>query len=485
MERMKHINDILKESLLDDDIETSTEKSLVKIWVEKNVKCDGKIMFLNAGTVKFTGDVLIKGFEGKLFPENFIVSDVNGDFKIEKCPNLKNINGLFKDYTDVKGSYVISNCPKLESVAGGPMTVKGTLSFTGNKSLKSLAGMPQFVYETIYLMKNGKRFTEKDVNQYTTAPARIVCSVEEDINESAVNEALNEPHLLEFVKQLKDNGKKVITYTREMGVELDKLDSSNVKEYTSVDTKAIKSASEIIRSSGEGTFGFVILVNHNNEYTALIDYNKRCRPIKKGWCPPGLYYFNDSGKQMPYTECMDLVKKSYSIIVVKWDFETRNDFYNKQALRSNAKRGIILNTASQNEEIARANRERYIKLAAQMKAKKDKDFEKIDEEVEEVINEVLKVSQKAKRNPEKYDSFAVKKLNEEIYGERQFVGYRSSNSGYIGSNGLLVLYAQFTESYMDVVKNGGYNFDRSNLKKLKLEIKSKIDRIKLKLKDFI
>ena len=129
---MKHINDILKESLLDDDIETSTEKSLVKIWVEKNVKCDGKIMFLNAGTVKFTGDVLIKGFEGELFPENFIVSEVNGDFKIEKCPNLKNINGLFKNYTDVKGSYVISNCPKLESVAGGPMTVKGTLSFSGN-----------------------------------------------------------------------------------------------------------------------------------------------------------------------------------------------------------------------------------------------------------------------------------------------------------------------------------------------------------------
>ena len=42
---MKHINDILKESLLDDDIEASTEKSLVKTWVEKNVKCDGKIMF--------------------------------------------------------------------------------------------------------------------------------------------------------------------------------------------------------------------------------------------------------------------------------------------------------------------------------------------------------------------------------------------------------------------------------------------------------
>lgn len=478
---MKHINDILSESLLDDNLETSTDIAVTKIWVEQYVKCDGKIMFLKNGTVKFTGDTLIKGFDGDAFPNSFIVSEVNGDFKIEKCNNIKNINGLFKDYTDVKGSYVISNCPKLESVAGGPMTVKGTLSFTGNKSLKSLAGMPQFVYETIYLMKNGKRFTEKDVNQYTTAPARIVCSVEEDINESVVNEALNEPHLLEFVKQLKDNGKKVITYTRQMEVELDKLDSSNVKEYIKVDAKAVKAASEIVRG-GTNIFGFVILVNHNNEYVAIINSSKYCQPIKKGWAPAGYYSF--SGGSLPYTECMNSIKNSYSIIVVKWDFETRNDFYNKQALRSNAKRGIILNTASQNEEIARANRERYIKLASQMKAQRDKDFEKIDEEVEKVINEVLKVSQKAKRNPEKYDSFRVTRLNAMIYGERQWVGFNSTKSGYKGEDGLLVIYAQFTSSYMDIVKNGGGNYDRANINKLKTLIKEKLDKIKNRLKDF-
>lgn len=42
MERMKHINDILKESLLDDDIETSTEKSLVKIWVKRMLNAMAK-----------------------------------------------------------------------------------------------------------------------------------------------------------------------------------------------------------------------------------------------------------------------------------------------------------------------------------------------------------------------------------------------------------------------------------------------------------
>lgn len=479
---MKHINDILNESLLDDNLETSTDIAVTKIWVEQYVKCDGKIMFLKNGTVKFTGDTLIKGFDGDAFPNSFIVSEVNGDFKIEKCNNIKNINGLFKAYSDVKGDFVISNCMKIESVAGGPMTVKGSLSFVGNKSLKSLEGMPMFVHETIYIMKNGKRFTEKDIQNHTQLPWRIVCSIEEEVNESMVNEALNEPHLLELVKQIKNNNGNVRDYLLPMSIELDQLDSSNVKEFTRVDAKAVKAASDIVRGGGTDTFGFVILVNYDHEYVAIIDNNKFCKPIKKFWTPMGYYSF--SGGTLSYTECMNNIKNSHSIIVVKWDFAMRNNFYTKRSDRRTSKEGMILNTASQNEEIAKANRERYIKLKAQMKAQRDRDFEKIDEEVEKVVNEVLKVSQKAKRNPEKYDSFQVKRLNALIYGEQQWVGFKASKSGYSGEDGLLVIYARFTESYMDVVKDGGANYDRTNINKLKTLINEKLDKIKNRLKNF-
>ena len=479
---MKHINDILVESLLDDELETTADIALTKSWAEQHVKCDGKIMFLKNGTIKFTGDTLIKGFDGEVFPNNFIVSEVNGDFKIEKCNNLKNINGLFKAYSDVNGDFVVSNCQNLESVMGGPMTVRGSLSFTGNKSLKNLEGMPMFVYETIYIMKNGKRFTEKDIQKYVQVPQRIVCSIEEEVNESLVNEALNEPHLLELVKQIKDNNGIVRDYLLPMGIELDQLDSSNVKEFTKIDAKAIKAASEIVRGNSTSIYGFVILVNYNNEYIAIIDNNKFCKPIKKFWTPPGYYSF--SGGLLSYTECMNSIKNSYSIIVVKWDFAMRNNFDTKRSDRSDSKKGMILNTTRQNEEIAKANRERYIKLATQMKAQRDRDFEKIDEEVEKVINEVLKVSQKAKRSPEKYNSLAVRCLNELIYGEQQWVGFKSSKSGYRGEDGLLVIYARFTESYMDVAKDGGANYDRTNINKLKTLIREKLDKIKNRLKDF-
>lgn len=480
---MKHINNILRESLLDDDLVRTANNSLIKDWVEKNVKCDGKIMFLKNGTLKFTGDVLIKGINDEIFPEGFIISDVKGDFKIEKCNNLKNINGLFKAYSDVDGDFVVSNCPKIESVAGGPMTVTGSLSFTGNKSLKNLEGMPMFVYETIYIMKNGKRFTEKDIQKHVQVPQRIVCSIEEEVNESVINEALNEPHLLELVKQIKNNNGNVRDYLH-MNVELDQLDSSNVKEFARVDTKAIKAASEIVRGNSTDIFGFVILVNHDNEYVAIIDENKFCKPIKKNWVPNGYYRFD--GGIISYTECMNSIKNSYSIIVVKWDFMMRNNFYTKRSDRNTSKAGMILNTATQNEEIARANRERYIKLKAQLKAQKDKDFEKIDTEVESVITEVLKISQKAKRNPDKYDSYQVKRLNARIYGEQQWVGFKlSPKTGHTGEDGLLVLYAKFTESYMDISKDGGHSYDRSNLEKLKTQIYDKLDEIKNMLKFFI
>lgn len=209
---MKHINDILKESLLDDDLESSVDGQMLSEWMKENLSGKYKVVPLKDGTLKFWGEVMIKNYNGEAFPDNFVISFMQGDFKIEKCPNLKNIHGLFKPYTEVDGDYVISNCAKLESVDGGPMTVKGTLSFTSNSSLKSLEGMPQFVYETIYIMKNGKKFSQKHIESYTHLPKRIVCSLEEELNETVVNEALNEPHLLELIKQLKANGRRVKSY---------------------------------------------------------------------------------------------------------------------------------------------------------------------------------------------------------------------------------------------------------------------------------
>ena len=475
---MKHISDILKESLLDDDLESTVDNQMLGEWMKENLSGKYKVTSLKDGTLKFRGEVMIKNYNGEAFPDNFVISFMQGDFKIEKCPNLKNIHGLFKPYTDVDGDYVISNCPKLESVDGGPMTVKGTLSFTSNSSLKSLDGMPQFVYETIYIMKNGKKFTPKYIESYAQYPRRIVCSLEEELNESIVNEALNEPHLLELVKQLKANGKKVKDFLGDTNVQLDQLDSSNVKEYTKIDAKATKAASEIVRATE--TFGFIILVDYEGNYLCFINNLKKCIPIERGYKPYNYYSFPEQGEMMSYTSIMNEIKmNARSLIVVKWGFEDRNVVYKLRSDRRVSRDGMIFNTPEQNEEIAKENVERYKKLAAQMKAQKDKRFEEIDTAVEEIVMEVLKMSQEAKRNPDKYETYQIRSLNERIYGEEHYTGYNSrTKKSTMGEDGLLKLYTEYTTTYADILKNGGDRWDRNSLRNKEQRILDAIDSIR-------
>ena len=481
---MKHISDILKESLLDDDLESAVDNQMLGEWMKENLSGQYKVTLLKDGTLKFRGEVMIKNYNGEAFPSNFVISFMQGDFKIEKCPNLKNIHGLFKPYTDVDGDYVISNCPKLESVDGGPMTVKGTLSFTSNSSLKSLEGMPQFVYETIYIMKNGKKFAPKYIESLTHIPKRIVCSLEEELNESIVNEALNEPHLLELVKQLKANGKNVKSFLGDTNVQLDQLDSSNVKEYTKIDGKATKAAGEIVRATTAETSGFIILVDWEGNYLCLINNLKKCTPIKQGYRPYNYYRFSEKGEMMKYTDIMNAINMdAHSLIVVKWGFEERNVVYKLRSDRSTARDGMIFNTPEQNEEIAKGNVERYKKLAAQMKAQKDKNFEAIDAAVEEIVMEVLKMSQEAKRNPNKYESYQIRHLNEMIYGEEHYTGYNSrTKKSTMGEDGLLKLYTEYTTTYADILKTGGDNWDRNSLRNKERRILDAIDNIRTTIK---
>ena len=208
---MKHINNAIVESLLDDtdELVSKIDSHLLKDWVEKYVKCSGKVQYLKNGSVKFGGDVLIKGFDGESFPHFFKVASVNGDFKIEKCLNLKNIEGLFIDYVTIKGEYVVANCPKLESLVGGPFAVEHNMSITSNPSLKSLEGCPVSVWRKVYVMKNGKKFNKEYIKSFISIKLDfdIFCSSEDEeaniVESEVVNEALNEPHLLQLAKQLK------------------------------------------------------------------------------------------------------------------------------------------------------------------------------------------------------------------------------------------------------------------------------------------
>ena len=164
---MESLYNTLSEGLLD-DFETAEAKltaSLAEDWFKKYAKVDGKVIFMKNGDVKVHGDVVIRGFDGQQLPA-VNIREFKGSLIIERCPNLTAIGDWFGFCIIVDGDLSICECPKLESLKGLPKMCGGIFNITSNKSLKSLGGMPGFVGKNIYIMKNGKRFTEDEVRAH-------------------------------------------------------------------------------------------------------------------------------------------------------------------------------------------------------------------------------------------------------------------------------------------------------------------------------
>ena len=164
---MESLYNILSEGLLD-DFETAESKltaSLAEDWFKKYAKVDGKVLFMKNGDVKVRGDVVIRGFDGERLPA-MNIREFKGSLIIERCPNLATIGEWFEVWSAVDGDVSICECPKLESLEGLPRMCNGIFNITSNKSLKSLDGMPNFISGNIYIMKNGKRFTEDEVRSH-------------------------------------------------------------------------------------------------------------------------------------------------------------------------------------------------------------------------------------------------------------------------------------------------------------------------------
>ena len=125
-------------------------------------------------------------------------------------------------------------------------------------------------------MKNGKKFTEENIKRIIHIATKIVCSIDLDgdiIEESSINEALNEPHLLELVKQLKDNKIDVKKFFNSKTIPWDQIDAAHVKEYSNIDAKAKTVARNVI-AGRDGIKGIILLRNSEDKYTYAISNSK-------------------------------------------------------------------------------------------------------------------------------------------------------------------------------------------------------------------
>lgn len=530
---MKSLKNLFIESLLDDedDIISGADNKLLDDWLKKYASGDYKCRFLKDGTLKITGNIFIKGFNDEKLPHNLKISQMKGNFSIEKCPNLRNIEGVFGDGVFVEGNFTISNCNNFDSLIGCPDNIFGQISIVSNPKLKSLEGLPSWNMGNIYIMKNGKKFTQNQINAIQNSEVggsprkKIFCSCEDDeniIEEGLILEALNEPHLIELDYQIKNtlkdindvqkskelnnsiNGKYqfaklesaykygkgfIRDLMRKTRLPWNELDSSQVTEYDRVDGKVLTKLRKIVAQSNNNV-SFVLLKDLNGNYNyvydgdgksiACIEFNKdlvlQC--INDGYIPSevsDLFWW----KHKSSTEIIDIFKKAFSVVIIEVDYNDRSEVLSKRSKRMDSRQGMITNTPEQNLEIARENLERYKKIIAQNKVNDDPELKQLGSQVEKIMMETMKISQKAITNPSKYEAYEVGMLLDRINSTRSYERGRS-----YGFDGLLKIYRDLISTSMSVAKNGGYSYERDSINGLKKQLKDMIKEVEFMLNKF-
>ena len=489
----------LYESLLDDfdDLANAQDKAILNEWCKEHLKGKYKVTILKkTGVLRLRGNVIIKDAPDEMLPIK--IGLLEGSLSIEKCPNLTTLEGLFEEFMTVKGNLTINNCPKLTSLKGCPFVVDGTFSLTGNTSLKSLEGAPEIVHGPTYIMKNGKKFNEDTIKKYIKLPQRIVCSVEgEDIiDESILNEALSEPHLLELVDQIKKN-KKDLDLKRLLfnwfEIKWDNIDSSNVREYLKLDKEALTTARNVIAGRNNEVKGILLLRNAKGEYTHIISYKKDYLYLGER---AGYRIFGPRWSEERSSELMYMVEHCDSFVAIIWDGDWNWERSKLQSERRQARAGMVLNTPEYYEDIAKENLARYKKIIAQNRANRlassNAEFEKIDADVEAIVMKTLKLTQQYRNNAKSnngnntmnsnWDIYKVEEINKDVYDRQVYMGYDSKRgrSKYNGSHGLLYLYSEFTKCFMRFKADGDTYYEKQ-MHLYKQQLLTKIDELKFSL----
>lgn len=466
---MKNLYDIIEGILDDEDDLVDDNKFYAKKWVEDN--CTGRfnIMYLKDGTLKLSsGKLVIKNYKEKTIPADIVFSAINGSIVIEKCPKLTSLNGMIKEpeFMTMKGSLSIGNCPKFNTLEGLPHIIDGDFTLIGNPSLKSLEFAPEMVFGSISLMKNGKRFKEDVVNSYIKYSRRIDCSFEEsdEILESVVNEALNEPHLLKLAKTLRDNGLSFANYvTVPQGYyAYDEVDASNVEVYNMVDKKQKSYAITDIRNICSDRLTGMAIGVKNNQYKCVLFRGKQ------------FLWIESYGRvqEEPTTYIVQSFEGCDEIIIIELGNELRS--YQKHGDRVKSREGMIRpGDESQYRDIARANIRRYKEIIAQNKMNKDKTYEEITNLVNKALQSYLKAATLLHKDPVKYA--------DSIYSLQVAGDYINGRASYdrgktYGKNGIMYFYEHYNRSYAQMHKQStAFGVDKDyyykNLKSCETQIR--------------
>lgn len=487
-----NIYDYIKESLLDDfdTLDKKIDTQIISDWFNQNATGNFKIKVNKKGTV-IKGNVLIKGFNDENFP-NLNISEFNGTLAIEKCPNLNSLDGLWVEalesssnsFVKFEGSLIINNCPKLTSISC-PWSITGDFQLVGNTSLRSLKGLPGMVTGNAFVMKNGKKFKEEQIRKDMYVGDNVFCSSDEELanlcESESIDEAMNNPYLLLLAKQLKETGKSFKNdFGKHSYVAWDQLDSSDVTNYSwrykKPSDSDLKAARHIISGKVAG-FIFVYKYDEDNKikFIYAINHNKRMLLLTgDSW---------HAWQSEKSTELVDRItgdgwrnSRTDGMLIVTTN-RTTNDVYKLRGDRKKAQEGIVQNTPEYYEEVARNNIRRYKQIIEANRAnKKSNAVSRVQQKVDKFLQDIMKASQNAVKNPTKYASYVynLRSLNEYAYETERYSG-----GNKYGKDGVLALFNSYMSKWMNTVSGETvyHSYRFSSLDEELDDIEGKIDRI--------
>lgn len=409
---MLSLNNIIKEALFgsidSEEAINAADEQVIKLWLQKNCRGKYNLLPLKKGLYRMSGTMYIKTEDADI---PFTLKSLQGSIVLDNCKNLENPDSLFdKIVKTSKAVIVVDGCPKITNLDWIPDTIS-ELHVTNCKNIKTLPEGKTVTTEVIF-HKNGKRWSEDQVNKSFDHPMFITCNAEDEddniIEESEnINEALQIPQLVELADQLRKRGSKKVLMlkmgskynTRRSGwdeykyrdidkttgildsltIQVDKIPYSCVTVYRDPDMKTIRdNITKFIRDR-EYTPGIILCADNNGEYNYVIVHNAYNNGSIYNKKYDTLYNFGSYNFNQRY----DMLKNSAKIVVidlkdVEKDLNT-NDIRSK---RYKDKEGdIIPGDIEKMKSIARENRFRYKEQLKTIRAMKDdrliKTYEKI------------------------------------------------------------------------------------------------------------
>ena len=521
-----------------DRLEKAVAKDSTKMFLDT---CKGSFntVYFKDGSCRVNGKLIISGIESEQLYIN--IKDFHGKLIIENCPNLTTFQDSFlTKFAVFDGSLTINQCPALTSVIGLPGLIKGDLSITNCKKLKSIDGIDT-VFGNVYWQGNGKKYTEEQLKDKIHVIKKIFCSedeIEANIEEGLVVEAFNNQWLQRLAAQFKKYPYKEYSYRENepdkynkvndifknygrvsamYGRLLDKITNDDIDVYDmsdEADKKAVGKAfyDAYSADNANGADLFLVYKEDLGEFIGGFGRTLKARG-RQGVGMYWIYFPNKErsvgrmgeGTWFTKTEAKQYLLQfgnGYTVVVINSGKTTGTGYGDKNKIvrdRQQSQQGMINpGDEEQYKAIAAANLKRYKDEVAKIKlARKKSDtagYDKIIDEYEQINVRIIKLTRAIAKDPKSYQKYEVQSFFEWVRDERRYNSNykpwaKHPGSQYFGSNGLNYVFKCFIDAYMTCFGSGGYKssvdeYDYKSLENATAAMKKILELADEKLKKF-